>query len=196
MSRAGATIATVALALLACAGLLVLWFATGYGYIDDPPTPDSTIHDGWLWGPAACAAVGNVEDAEGRTQITAEEPDRERSTVGRPREAVEHCAGQLDPVSGPGDEDPRLTEIREAATGRREGGRSAALLRVGGGDVATHAGDGVEDDDLGDHLAGRVREAPPVGGPRQGLGVATHANASQTRPDAPSATTAMCSSGA
>jgi hypothetical protein len=58
MSRAGATIATVALALLACAGLLVLWFATGYGYIDDPPTPDSTIHDGWLWGPAACAAAG------------------------------------------------------------------------------------------------------------------------------------------
>jgi hypothetical protein len=60
VSRPGATVATVVLALLACFGLLVLWFATGQGYLDDPPTASSTIHDAWLWGPAAGAAIGVV----------------------------------------------------------------------------------------------------------------------------------------
>ena len=65
MTRVGATITSVVLTLLACGALLVLWFATGHGYIDDPPTPDSTIDDGWLWGPAVSAATGMVLAAIG-----------------------------------------------------------------------------------------------------------------------------------
>jgi hypothetical protein len=65
MTREAATITTVVLALLAGGGLLDLWFATGYGYLDDPPSEDSTIHDAWLWVPAGLATVGLVLAATG-----------------------------------------------------------------------------------------------------------------------------------
>ena len=59
MHRPALLAATVALAVGAAFGLLMLGFATGELYLDDPD-PDPPLTHGWLWMACAAGVVGLV----------------------------------------------------------------------------------------------------------------------------------------